>query len=70
MENNKFPKAFVLFSSIVWMFKKMCKQLRDSMMGLIMNSSPFGCIYIIECTSHDVIKKCKFKTTLIGFCII
>jgi hypothetical protein len=30
----------------------------------------FGYIYIIECTSHDVTKKCKFKTTLIGFCVI
>jgi hypothetical protein len=67
MENNKISKGFVLFSSIVWMFKKMCKQLREGMMGLLMKSSPFGYIYIIECTSHDVIKKCKFKTTLIGF---
>ncbi len=39
-------------------------------MGLIMKASPFGHIYIMEWTSHDVIKKCKFKTTLIGFYII
>jgi hypothetical protein len=61
MENNKFSKAFVLFSSIVWMFKKMCKQLMEGMMGLIMKSSPFAYIYIVECTSHDVIKNVNSK---------
>jgi hypothetical protein len=52
------------------MFKNMCNQLNEGMMGLIMKASPFGHIYIMEWTSHDVIKKCKFKTTLIGFYII